>query len=118
MERCLKRNLPLAPRDLLILSGLAEGPAHGYGIIRWVRAHSEQEVDLDPANLYRALRRMTQIGWVEEVPPEQDAPRPGRQRRFVALTPMGRRVLRWELRRLERLVAATMPTLGTLCEEA
>jgi hypothetical protein len=40
--------LPLAPRDLLILAVLAEGPLHGYGIIKAVEDRSEAGVLLDP----------------------------------------------------------------------
>jgi DNA-binding PadR family transcriptional regulator len=48
--------LPLATRDLMILSVLSRGPLHGYGIVRAV-AERFDSVLLDPANLYRALRR-------------------------------------------------------------
>ncbi|PYP62722.1 MAG: PadR family transcriptional regulator, partial [Gemmatimonadetes bacterium] len=41
----------LAPRDLLILAVLADGPSHGYGIIKAVEDRSEHDVLLDPANL-------------------------------------------------------------------
>ena len=54
--------LPLAPRDLLILSVLSDGPSHGYGIIRAVEERSDAGVLLDPANLYRVLRRMSRDG--------------------------------------------------------
>ena len=54
---------PLAPRDLLVLAVLAEGPQHGYGIIKAVEERSSQDVLLDPANLYRSLRRMEAAGW-------------------------------------------------------
>ena len=97
-------HLPLAPRDLLILSVLAESPLHGYGIIKAVESRSA--VRLDPANLYRALRRMSVRGWVEEV-----AAAPEGRRRTFALTPMGRAILSAEIRRLEELLVQARPRL-------
>jgi len=61
-----KKHLPLAPRDLLILAVLGEGPLHGYGIIKAVELRSQAGVLLDPANLYRVLRRMSRLGWIRQ----------------------------------------------------
>jgi DNA-binding PadR family transcriptional regulator len=96
---------PLAPRDLLILSALASAPLHGYGIVRAVEDRSD--VLLDPANLYRALRRMRRDGWIREFDAEGDDER----RRTFALTPAGERVLRAEVARLERLLRYVRPSL-------
>jgi len=100
-------HLPLAPRDLLILVVLAEGPMHGYGIVKSVEERSEAGVLLDPANLYRVLRRMRTEGWVDEVA-ESEAER----RRTHTITPRGRAVLRAEIERLDRLVRHARPALG------
>lgn len=91
--------VPLAPRDLLILATLAEGPAHGYGLIKAVEARSQSGVLLDPANLYRVLRRMSESGWIRQVKEPQDS-----RRRTYAITPMGRSVLTAELSRLSLLL--------------
>ncbi len=99
--------LPLAPRDLLILSVLSDAPLHGYGIIKAVEARSESGVLLDPANLYRALRRMRRDGWLEEVASAGDS-----RRRTFALTGAGRAVLNAEIGRLERLLAHARPRLA------
>ena len=101
--------LPLAPRDLLILSVLAEGPLHGYGIIRAVEERSESGVLLDPANLYRVLRRMTRDDWIEEA--EEDAGDAGRRRTY-RITRTGGAVLRAEVSRLERLLGHVRPALA------
>jgi DNA-binding PadR family transcriptional regulator len=99
---------PLAPRDLLILSVLSTGPLHGYGIVRAVEERSEAGVLLDPANLYRALRRMHRDGWVRETDGEDADGR----RRLYGLTPAGERVLRAEVARLEALLRTVRPVLG------
>lgn len=102
--------VPLAPRDLLLLAALAEGPSHGYGLIERVATLSEDSVQLDPANLYRALRRMERDGWIDRLPPSRDdQSAPGKPRRRVALSPDGRSVLASELQRLDDLVRRTRP---------
>lgn len=98
-------HLPLAPRDLLVLSVLAQGPLHGYGIIKAVEARSESGVLLDPANLYRVLRRMRALGWIDEAgatPP----------RRTYAITLEGKALLSAELVRLERLLRQVWPAMA------
>ena len=67
----VQAHLPLAPRDLLILSVLAEGPLHGYGLIKAVERRSRSGVLLDPANLYRVLRRMSGLAWIAQA---EDSP--------------------------------------------
>ena len=98
--------VPLAPRDLLILSSLAAGPLHGYGIVRAVEERSD--VLLDPANLYRALRRMRRDGWIRESQEDGDDDR----RRVFTLTAAGDQVLRAEIARLERLLRDVRPGLA------
>jgi len=90
---------PLAPRDLLILAVLADQPLHGYGIIKAVEDRSTEGVLLDPANLYRALRRMRRDGWIHEVARGEDD-----RKRTFGLTPLGQTALNAEVRRLETLL--------------
>jgi DNA-binding PadR family transcriptional regulator len=98
--------LPLAPRDLMILAVLAEGPLHGYGLIKAVEVRSQSGVLLDPANLYRVLRRMRREGWIEE------AGQGTGRRRVYEITGFGRELLAAELDRLERLLRQAGPTLA------
>lgn len=99
--------LPLAPRDLLVLAVLAEGPLHGYGVIKAVEERSRSGVLLDPANLYRVLRRMRARGWLEDVSDGGEG-----RRRTHRITGLGREVLRAELERLERLLADARPAVA------
>ena len=127
-----EKDLPLAPRDLLILSVLAEGPLHGYGIIKAVEQRSQSGVLLDPANLYRVLRRIRGIGWIREEShtgretAESSAGEPkdyssgtsftGRKtdtrRKTYEITKAGRSLLAAELARLERLLEHARPALA------
>ncbi|MEE8386078.1 MAG: helix-turn-helix transcriptional regulator [Dehalococcoidia bacterium] len=98
-------HLPLAPRDLMILAVLAEGPLHGYGLIKAVEERSASGVLLDPANLYRALRRMRALEWIEEAADAVE------RRRTHRITGNGRAVLAAEVSRLERLLVQARPAV-------
>lgn len=99
----------LAPRDLLVLSVLTNGPLHGYGIVRAVEERSESGLPLDPANLHRVLRRMRRDGWIDEM---EEAEGEGRRRTY-ALTPSGLAVVRAEVERLDKLLREIRPALAT-----
>lgn len=94
--------LPLHPRDFLILMALTDGSQHGYGLVKAIEAESEGEVQMDPANLYRSLRRLERDGLVAEVegPPDEETER----RRYYGLTEYGESVVRAEALRVSRLV--------------
>jgi DNA-binding PadR family transcriptional regulator len=100
-------HLPLAPRDLLILAVLSEGPLHGYGLIKAVEARSRSGVLLDPANLYRVLRRMSGLGWIAQAEGEVAS-----RRRTYVIAADGRAVLAAELQRLERLLDQARPAVA------
>lgn len=98
----------LAPRDLLILAVLADGPSHGYGIIKAVEERSGHDVQLDPANLYRCLRRMSADGWIDEI----DNRSADDRRRTYRINVRGRTMLRNEVQRLESLLRGLSPSLA------
>ena len=99
--------LPLAPRDLLILAVLAEGPLHGYGLIKSVEERSHSGVLLDPANLYRVLRRMSGLVWIRQTESSGES-----RRRTYEIAPAGQAVLRAEVARLERLLDHARPAVA------
>ncbi|HCM81929.1 TPA: PadR family transcriptional regulator [Patescibacteria group bacterium] len=49
----------IEPCILLLLS---RGPSHGYGLMEDLEKHCGEKIDI--GNLYRSLRRMEKIGWV------------------------------------------------------
>jgi PadR family transcriptional regulator PadR len=95
--------LPVPPRDYLILFALVDGPRHGHGILKAVESGSAG-VLLDPANLYRSLRKLDRDGFVEATDRAAQVSRPIRRR--YRLTKLGRAVLTAEARRLTALAAA------------
>lgn len=103
----LSSHLPLHPADYSILLALASGELHGYGILKEVGTASSGDVELDPGNLYRRLRRLLNAEWVErlETPTATDGePRRDERRRPYRLTELGRDVAAAETARLRRLV--------------
>jgi PadR family transcriptional regulator, regulatory protein PadR len=72
--------------DLLLLSVLRHGPAHGYAIISALRDRSDGEFDLAEGTVYPALHRLEQAGLIDSSAEVAQ----GRQRRTYALTARGR----------------------------
>ncbi|MEM7417874.1 MAG: PadR family transcriptional regulator [Gemmatimonadota bacterium] len=95
-------HLPLSPRDFLILLVLVDGPLHGWGIVKAVEERVGEDVPIDPANLYRSMKRLQRDGIaVEAERPDGEAP--AEQRRYFQLTELGRAVVAAEASRLARL---------------
>jgi DNA-binding PadR family transcriptional regulator len=92
----------------LILTALAAGSQHGYGIITDVQQISGDRVQLRAGTLYTALERLRTDG-VIAVDSEEivDA----RLRRYYRLTPKGTAVLAAEAARLQANAAAALSRL-------
>ncbi|MDO3705420.1 helix-turn-helix transcriptional regulator [Micromonospora sp. C28SCA-DRY-2] len=95
----------------LILTALAAGPRHGYGLIQEVAALSEQRVTLLPGTLYAALDRLSAQGLVA---PDREETVDGRLRRYYRLTPDGVSALDAETARLRQLTTAAEARLRPL----
>ncbi len=95
----------MRPRDYLILFALVDSARHGYGIIRRIEENTDGTVRIDPANLYRAIKRLSRQDLIQEASGEQDDEEQagGERRRFWTVTDLGRRVVRAEANRLARL---------------
>jgi DNA-binding PadR family transcriptional regulator len=94
--------LPLKPVELLVLTVLAGGDRHGYGIRQQILEVTDGRVSVEAGNLYRHIRALEQDKLVDDVA----APRSSTDERriYYRLTPLGRRVLSAELRRLRALI--------------
>ena len=73
-----------------VLTALADGPRHGYGIVREVEVLSQGRVKLKIGSLYGVLDRLATEGLIE---PDREEPHDGRLRRYYRLTRDGRRTL-------------------------
>ncbi len=94
--------------DLLVLSALASGAMHGYGIATLVHERTEGDLAIEDAALYQALHRLDRQGLLEaEWRPSEN----NRRARYYRLTPAGRKRLRDETaswRRYSRAVEAVL----------
>jgi DNA-binding PadR family transcriptional regulator len=105
---------PLTEATFLILLSLASEPKHGYGIMKDVRALSEDRIVLGTGTLYGALKRLLQRGWIRRVD-EPESGVGGRERKSYELTRSGERVLGAETGRLQRLVSAVRVRMAGRC---
>jgi len=96
--------LPLSSPQFHILLALADGPLHGYGVIRDVEERTGGDVRLGTGTLYTAIARLDTLGLLEESARRPAAKHDDERRTYYQLTPLGRAVLRAETARLETLV--------------
>jgi transcriptional regulator len=95
--------------DLLILSVLQHGEAHGYEVIAELRRRSEGEFDLPEGTVYPALHRLEREGLLASDWASFD----GRRRRVYRLTASGARALAEQSRQWQRFSASMTSVLGT-----
>jgi PadR family transcriptional regulator PadR len=92
--------------DLLLLSALAQGPSHGYGLIQRLRERSEGVLDYADSTVYAALRRLERAGLLAS------RLTTGRRRRVYRLTRSGRRRLERERKEWALLARAVARVVG------
>lgn len=109
---------PEAPQDFLplqkdafhILVALAGHDRHGYSILQDIAARTEGRLHISPSSLYSAIRRMMDLGFIEELDERPDPDSDDQRRRYYRITDFGRKVAIAEARRLERLLADARAT--------
>jgi len=94
----------LTPAAFQILMALADEDRHGLGIVDEVEARTGGEVRLGPGSLYGTIKRLREVGFINEAsrdpaPSDQDP-----RRRYYSITPSGREALAREARRMEVMV--------------
>jgi DNA-binding PadR family transcriptional regulator len=95
-SRAAQRRAPSAnDPSLLIMTSLASGPKHGYGLFQDIESFAGQR--LGPGTLYGAISRLEERGLIEGLEPE------GRTRPY-RLTAAGQQALRETLADMRRLL--------------
>jgi DNA-binding PadR family transcriptional regulator len=94
----------LPPAWFHLLLALAGGERHGYALMRDVAEESGGRVRLGPGTLYGALKRLLELGLVEESGRRPDRSLDDERRRYYRLTALGRRSMAAEADRHARLV--------------
>jgi PadR family transcriptional regulator, regulatory protein PadR len=90
--------------DMLILRTLLFGPAHGHQIAKHIEQSTDDVLRVDHGSLYPALHRLVRNGWIAakwEKPKDRN-----REFKFYRLTAAGRKQLRVEESRWQKLARA------------
>lgn len=99
--------------DLLLLSVLSAGPAHGYAIIAALRDRSEGTFDLPEGTIYPALHRLESAGLLAS----DWSTGSGRKRRVYALTDLGVAALAAERSEWRRFAGAVRAVVAAECNQ-
>jgi DNA-binding PadR family transcriptional regulator len=86
-EEIYKRGL----LTMWLLLAARDEPRYGAEIADFVTAHSKGTMAIDERSLYRAMRRLHNVGLVDVT--RQPGRRTGADRKYYVLTPSGRKVL-------------------------
>jgi PadR family transcriptional regulator, regulatory protein PadR len=104
-------DLPQGTLDLLILKVVALGPLHGYAIAQRILQISKDVLQVQQGSLYPALHRLENRRWLKA---EWRTTETGREAKFYALTPAGRRQLQVETENWDRLTEVVRLILRTV----
>ncbi len=96
--------IPLRSVELDILLSVVEKPRHGYAILKDAEKRMGRHPGFEIPTLYRALRRMRDIGLVRSLA-SRDTEEKDSRRQYWQATDLGRGALVAEIARLERVVA-------------
>jgi transcriptional regulator len=95
--------------DLLILRTLTLERQHGWGIARRIHDLTRGTFDVRPGSMFPALKRLEERGWVATSWGTSDN---GRQAKYYAITPAGRKQLRTEVQQWRRISDGIAWALG------
>ena len=109
--------LPLPSSSFHVLLVLAETELHGYAIMREVERISDGAVRMGAGTLYGTIKRLLELGMVEESGERPDPDLDDERRRYYRVTGLGERVVTAEVRRLATMIERSVlnrlsPRLG------
>ena len=94
--------------DLLILKAVSLGPQHGYGVLLRIEQITGDALSIEQGALYPALYRLEHQGVLET---EWGTSDNNRKAKYYSLTTAGRRRLKQETERWNRIVLAMTTAL-------
>ena len=100
--------------DMLILKAVSLGPLHGYGVLLRIQQISGDQLAIQQGSLYPALFRLEHQGLLASEWGESDNKR---KAKFYRLTATGRRQLRSETDKWNRMAELMAGILSTTPEE-
>lgn len=95
-----REHLPLTPLSFEILLSLADGPLHGYGIMKEAEDRTGEPFPSSTGTLYLAIQRLLKDGLLAVAATAAGGGSRGGRGRAYALTPLGREVAVAEAERL------------------
>jgi PadR family transcriptional regulator, regulatory protein PadR len=87
--------------EMMVLRTLERQPMHGYALVQRIKRSSRDLLQIEEGSLYPALQRMLKAGWVKA---RWGLSSTGRRVRTYELTASGKRRLRDEMSRFERML--------------
>jgi PadR family transcriptional regulator PadR len=94
--------------DVLVLKSLSWGPRHGHAVATWIRATTEDDLNIEDGALYTALHRLEKRGMIEA---EWGLSENNRKAKYYELTQAGRGELRQSSARWSRYADAVFKVL-------
>ncbi|HEV7217804.1 MAG: PadR family transcriptional regulator [Terriglobales bacterium] len=96
--------------DMLILKAVSLGSLHGYGVLLRIHQISNEQLEIQQGSLYPALYRLEHQGLISSEWGESDN---NRKAKFYSLTAAGRRQLRSETEKWDRMASLIASILRT-----
>jgi PadR family transcriptional regulator PadR len=100
--------------DMLILKAVSLGPLHGYGVLLRIQQISGEQLEIQQGSLYPALYRLEHQGRIASKWGESDNKR---KAKFYSLTAAGRRQLRAETEKWNRMASLIASILRATSEQ-
>ena len=107
-SRAPEEFLPLTPLWFNILLAAADGPIHGYAIIKEIEQRTDGALTPGTGTVYVALQRLAQEGLLLEIDKGRQEYDDRRVRRHYELSALGRETCTAEARRLAAQVEAAL----------
>ncbi|HXN71437.1 MAG TPA: helix-turn-helix transcriptional regulator [Candidatus Acidoferrales bacterium] len=104
--------LSLSPSMFHILLSLGEGERHGYAIKREISRRTDGKLKLGSGKLYGSIKRMLELGLIEESDDRPDPHLDDERRRYYRITSYGRKVAQAEAERMRKLAHLATTTFG------
>ena len=98
--------MALTPTVFEILLALSDGARHGYDIMLEVERRTKGETVIRPGSLYRAVHRLLEQGFIDELDERPAAEKDDERRRYYRVTDAGLALLDTETERMSAAVRA------------
>ena len=99
--------------QLHILLALADGPKHGYAVMREIEGMTDGKTAMGPGMVYGTIKRLLELGLIEETDEHVDPEVDDSRRRYYRITQAGFAALSAETERLAQLVRAAQGKRST-----